>query len=201
MKEQLGGYETRLLAELTEVVERAPRRRLFTMPRLAMGGVALAALAVTAGLTLPVFGGASERSPNVADSSPAVAPPAEPVGFTLALSADEKTVTVTIDDIKDDAGLEAALKEKGVNSNVVVLDGVHRDCQWPDYTSADAGVGGGHDESGGAFFTVAPEEFADGQTLLVAVYNVVADDGTPIEEPLVGIAVATADPGDCVAVD
>ncbi|GIG66858.1 hypothetical protein [Phytomonospora endophytica] len=205
MKEQLGGYETRLLAELTEVVEtRSASRSWFTMPKLAVGGVALAALAVTGGLTLPVFGGASERSPNN-DVAVTAEPPVieKPAGFSLAVSADDGSVTVTIDDITDDEGLEAALKEKGVASNVVVLDGVHSDCDWPAYEHPDPEpwFGGGHDGQGGATFTVRPAEFSDGVTLLVAVYHVVADDGTPIETPLVGIAMATEDPGDCVAID
>ncbi|MEV0648075.1 hypothetical protein AB0I28_22695 [Phytomonospora sp. NPDC050363] len=201
MKEELGGYETRLLAELTEVVEEraAKRASWFTMPRLAMGGVALAAVAVAAGLTMPVFGGASERSPDggaVAVASEDI----QPAGFSMALSNDGKSVTVTIDDIRDDKGLEAALKEKGVDSNVVVLDGVHWDCQWPEYEPLFANFGGGHDDNGGALFTLTPSDLA-GKVLLIAVYNTMDDDGNTVERPLVGLSVSKSDPGDCVGID
>jgi len=207
MKEELAGYETRLLAELTEVVERGPRRRLLTMPRLAVGGVALAALAVTAGLTLPVFGGASERSPNVADSSPAEAPPEqeigiEPVGFSL--SVDEVAITVTIDDITDDAGLEAALLAEGIASNVTYLPGFPRGCEWPPYVAAEPPpMAMAETEEGGMSFQLPRSAFAHGEVLLVAVYETSDGDGDGPEASglVVGVEVAEADPGECVPID
>lgn len=200
MKEELGGYETRLLAELTEVVERGPRRRLFTVPRLAMGGVALAALAVTAGLTLPVFGGASERSPDLAGSSPAPTSEQEtpheiePVGFSL--SVDEAAITVTIDDLTDDAGLEAALEAEGIASNVTYLPGSPTACEWPPFATADAPpMAMSETEGGGLSFMLPRSAFAHDEVLLVAVYET-GGDGL-----FVGVKVAVADPGECVAVD
>lgn len=170
MTQEFGGFETRLLAELTEVVERGPRRRLFTMPRLAIGGVALAALAVTGGLTLPVFGGASERSPS---SGVVAAPPVEPVGFSLSVASDE--VTVTVDFIDDDAALEAALLEEGVDANVVIL-GDDESCQWQGGEGiAPADGDGAAPTEGASTITINTSDFDDAKLLLV-IYTLPGGD-------------------------
>ncbi|HEY1177522.1 MAG TPA: hypothetical protein VGF17_15300 [Phytomonospora sp.] len=185
MKEELGGYETRLLAELTEVVEkRSASRSWFTMPKLAMGGVALAALAVTGGLTLPVFGGASERSPD--QDTAATAPGYEPVGFSLALDGDE--ITVTVDDITDGAALEAALAEEGVEAQVAILDGGEGPCTWSfhegpaDITEVEADRG----EDGSSSFTIRPADIGGGENLVVAIYEGTSDAG-PVTTVIVAI--------------
>lgn len=195
MKQELGGYETRLLAELAEVVERGPRRRLFSLPRLAMGGVALAALAVTAGLTLPVFGGASERSPNVADS-PVDAPPVEYVGFSLAVK--DGQITVSVDDIMDGEALETALEAEGVTAAVMVLDGVQRDCEWKMVEGGtDIGVlEAVRNDDGGASVTFSPTVLEDGETLVIAVYETPDGDDTTVGL-LVSQTFDTPDPVEC----
>ncbi|GLZ82071.1 hypothetical protein Afil01_68780 [Actinorhabdospora filicis] len=206
MKEELGGYETRLLAELTQVVEnRAQTRRNWArVPKPARFGMALAGIAVVAALAVPMLGFSGEGSP---DAAPAVAVSVpvsgnqRPVGYSLAV--DGESVTVTVGDIQDGAGLEAALKKEGIGANVTVLDGVYRDCRWPAYTSPSSGgsFSAQRTPDGGATFTLDRAEFAHGETLLMAVYHVRSDEGAEIEEPLVGLAYASADPGDCVAVE
>lgn len=209
--EELGGYETRLLAELTQVVQTRtePRRTWFTLPKLAIAGTALAVLAVTTAFAIPLLGSAGERSPNtpaVADPAPSTATsdaqsPGDmvPVGFSLAVKGDDITVTVT--DIKDDKALEAALKKEGVNAQVTVLDGVYYDCVWPEHKPGRnlSGFGAEPLPDGGMTFHLKRKDWADGLVLLVSVYTARSDDGKETRLWF-GSTVAGSDPGECVGI-
>lgn len=229
MKEDLGGFESRLLTELTEVVrdnaarEEAARvdgartrRGWFTMPRLALGGAVLAAVAAAAlvvpALTGPNGGDAAGTGANGAITQPGTgsdtpgggtgttaSAPSAPVGYSIAVDGDE--VTLVVGSLEDEKGLEADMKKEGISTNVTVLQGEWYDCQWPKYEGSHVSMFGGQRSEDGktTTFHLKRSEFAHGETILIAVYDVRSDDGTGVMK-LVGFAVAKSDPGDCVGV-
>ena len=210
--EDMGGFEGRLLTELTEVVrergEARPRRGLFTMPRLALGGAALAAVAAAA-LVVPALNGPGGGTPKPGTDTAAAAQPDpsaggegvphEPVGYSIAVDGDE--VELVVGSLEDEKGLEADLRKEGISANVTVLQGVWWDCRWPEFERAPVTAFGGRRSEDGktTTFNLKRSEFAHGETILIAVYDTASDDGTEVMR-LTGFAFAKSDPGDCVGI-
>jgi hypothetical protein len=187
-RDQIGGFEERLLDELRNVVadEPKPERPLRQPRRLVLaGGLAgLTAVAAVAGVLL-LTGGAS---------------PAYAVNKN-----DDGTVTVEIGSLRDAAGLERKLREAGIRAVVQYLP-PGKACKqpWPETSTAphDLGAAKGMIKGGVLHtpdhtrFTISNNVPAD-LTLVVMTQTAAAADGPEA----IGISFAHGDVGPCEVVD
>jgi hypothetical protein len=207
----LGGFETRLLAELRTVVsERAahaatstPTRapRIGRRPLALAGGVVAAAAAV--GVTVATVGGGTEPAYAVEPHS-------------------DGTVTVEIRALSDAGGLQSKLREAGVPADVTYLPW-GKTCREPRFAAADQGptsIGGpltggkassvsstkamggqaSDPPSASVTFTIDPSTLRAGQTLVITTSES-ADPTSGRHMTQVGMATAVGAVAPCELVD
>ncbi|MGH3481439.1 MAG: hypothetical protein ACRDQD_32070 [Nocardioidaceae bacterium] len=160
-RDDLGGFEKRLLGELKTVVaqraaelsaRRPARTPLWRRPRI-VSVASAGALAIGAAVGIPLLGGET------------AAPPAS-AAFDLRTNEDG-TITVTIYEFDDAEELEAQLEAHGVPADVAYTPEGKR-CQPGRYTYAPEQ----HPvrvrwKTNDISFTVRPSDFADDETLIV----------------------------------
>jgi hypothetical protein len=175
-------FEDRLLLALRAVVDAnpapvhslAPSRRSLTRPVLAGGAVAGVAVAAS---SLLVAGGSS-------------------AAYAVDSHSDG-SVTVTINSLKDAAGLQQKLAAAGVKAVVDYLP-TGKSCQQPRYKPASAGAQGSLQvetrKGGSTTFTIGASQLVAGDTLVVE-----SSGGADFSQIGVGVAAGAVSP--CQPVD
>ena len=181
----MSNFEERLLGELRGVVEARPAERAHPRtsrrrPLVLAGGVtAVAALAVGVGVFVLSAGTQS--------------------AYAVTRNADG-TISVEIDSLTDAAGLEAKLRDEGVDAVVAYLP-AGKTCKQPWFTPAGRGARGemqqssvGRTGDGSIGFTISGDRPA-GTTLVITTQT------GPGNETALGIAYAQGDVPACQVVD